>query len=123
MKKINVHTATEDQLVGYFADICVEQDDALLREDIGMVNRLFDRLEEVELALKKRDGDQRRLLLRLYDHPNMNVRVKAAKATLAVAPQSARAALQAICDSKWQPQALDAGMCLRALDRGIFKPT
>jgi hypothetical protein len=70
-----------------------------------------------------REGDQRRTLLNLYNHPNMNVRVKAAKATLAVSPKGARQLLEEIQASKWQPQALDAGMCLWALDQGIFKPT
>jgi hypothetical protein len=110
-------------LVARFAELSIEQDDALLRNDISRVNRLFDRLEDVEHTLKTRTGDQRRALLSLYNNPNMNVRLKAAKATLAVAPQSARAALEAISKSKWQPQAGDAGMCLLALDRGIFKPT
>jgi hypothetical protein len=123
MKRISLQVASTDQLVAHFADLAIEQDDALLRDDISRVNRLFDRLEEVEHVLKTRAGDQRRVLLGLYNHPNMNVRVKAAKATLAVAPQSARAALEAIAGSKWQPQAGDAGMCLWALDEGIFKPT
>ncbi len=53
----------------------------------------------------------------------MQVRVNAAKATLAVAPQQARQMLQAIADSQWQPQAGDAGMCLWNLDRGVFVPS
>ncbi|MET0705817.1 MAG: DUF2019 domain-containing protein, partial [Tardiphaga sp.] len=46
----------------------------------------------------------------------------AAKLTLAVAPVEARAQLQAIADSKWFPQAGDAGMSLWNLERGVFKP-
>ena len=53
----------------------------------------------------------------------MQVRVKAAKATLAIAPQAARLQLEAIRDSKWQPAALEAGMSIINLDRGIYKPT
>ncbi len=123
MRTDNPKTATLDQLLSRYAALGIEQDDALLRENIPDANKLLDRLAEIEDELKSRTGDQRRILLRLYDHPNMNVRLKAAKATLAVTPQSARAALQAIRDSKWQPQALDAGMCLRAIEYGIFKPT
>jgi hypothetical protein len=62
-------------------------------------------------------------LMDLYGHPNMQVRLKAAKNTLAVAPQAAREQLEAIVASDWQPYAGDAGMCLWALDEGIFKPT
>jgi hypothetical protein len=52
----------------------------------------------------------------------MQVRVKAAKATLAIAPEAARAQLEAIRASGWQPQALEAGMSLGFLDEGIYKP-
>jgi hypothetical protein len=77
---------------------------------------------DVEEELKARDGDQRRALLDLYDHPNAQVRLNAAKATLAVAPESARRMLQTMADSREFPQAGDAGMTLDSLDRGIFKP-
>ena len=40
--------------------------------------------------LKARDGDQRTALMTLYDYPNMQVRLKAAIHTLAVAPTAAR---------------------------------
>src|SRR5262249_46404110 len=68
-------------------------------------------------------GDQRRALLPLYDHPNAQVRLKAVKATLAVAPERARRMLEIIADSREYPQAGDAGMTIDALDQGIFKPT
>jgi hypothetical protein len=51
------------------------------------------------------------------------VRVKAVKATLAVAPREARRMLEMIAKSREYPQAGEAGMSLRALDEGIFKPT
>jgi hypothetical protein len=73
--------------------------------------------------LKMRHGDQRRELLSLYDHPNVQVRLNAAKVTLAVAPEPAREVLQAISDSLEYPQAGDAGMSLWNLEQGIFKPT
>jgi hypothetical protein len=80
-------------------------------------------MQAISQELKGRSEDQRRALLSLYHHPNMQVRVKAAKATLAVAPRDARKALEEIKASGWQPQALEAGMSLWNLDRGIFKPT
>jgi hypothetical protein len=45
------------------------------------------------------------------------------KATLAVAPETARRALEGLAASREFPQAGDAGMSLINLDRGIFKPT
>jgi hypothetical protein len=59
----------------------------------------------------------------LYEYPNMQVRLKAAIHTLAVAPVEARQAVEAIANSKWFPQAGDAGMSLLGLDNGTFKPT
>jgi uncharacterized protein DUF2019 len=72
--------------------------------------------------LKRRPGDQRRALLPLYDHPNIEVRLRAAKRTLAVAPVEARRMIESIAASRWFPHAGDAGMCLELLDRGIFVP-
>lgn len=123
MRRTSLDDMTVGQLVEHFTALALDQDDALLREDISQVNRLFDQLEIVEANLKSRSGDQRRALLRLYDHPNPQVRVKAIKATLAVAPETARRALEQLAHSREYPQSGEAGMSIRALDRGIFKPT
>ena len=111
-----------DQLVEHFSDLALQQDRALLGENIKRVNQLYDALKDVEGELKLRDGDQRRALLRLYEHKNPQVRLKAVKATLAVAPEVARPMLQAIADSREYPQAGEAGMSIWNLDQGIYKP-
>lgn len=111
------------QLVDRFVEISLAQDLALLRREISKFNRLFDQKMAVLNELKIRGGDQRRLLLQLFQHANAQVRLNAAKATLAVAPEPARKELQKLVDSKEYPQAGDAGMCLWTLDEGIFKPT
>jgi hypothetical protein len=114
--------ATIDELVEMFAETAVHQDNALLREDIQKVNRLFDRLEAIESELKGREGDQRPALVRLYEHPNPQVRVKAVKATLAAAPEVAYPMLKAIAESREYPQAGEAGMCIWNIERGVYKP-
>ena len=114
---------TVDQLVARYISIGVDQDKALLRNEIAKFNRLFDEMDAIENELKGRNGDERRTLLNLYHHPNAQVRLNAAKATLAVAPEPARRKLQTMADSREYPQAGDAGMTLYALDRGIFKPS
>jgi cytochrome c oxidase assembly protein Cox11 len=121
--RINVSKMTVEQLVDCFAAIALDQAEAILMDDNAKFNRLFWQMEAVEGQLKARIGDQRRALLQLYDHPNAQVRLTAAKATLAVAPEAARRLLRALVDSKEFPQAGDAGMSLVNLDRGIFKPT
>jgi hypothetical protein len=80
-------------------------------------------MDAVKGELKRRPGDQRRALIPLYNHPNMQVWLKSAIATLAIVPQPARQLLQVIADSRHYPQAADAGMTLSCLDWGIFKPT
>lgn len=112
-----------EELVSRFVEIAIRQDQAIFRDDNAAFNRLFDRMDAVEQELKRRGGDQRRALMPLYSHPNMQVRLMAAKSTLAAAPEQARRMLEAIADSGWQPQAGDAGMCLWSLDQGVFIPT
>lgn len=123
MKQASLQSASVDELVQRFAAIALEQDDALLDSNISKVNRLFWQLDAVKSELRARAGDQRRALVRLYNHPNAQVRLKAAKATLAVAPEAARRLVETIAESNEFPQAGEAGMCIYNLDEGIFKPT
>jgi hypothetical protein len=123
MKPGRLENMTVEALVEYFAELGVEQHRAELLGDDSAFNRLYDKVDRVRNELKSRDGDQRAALLQLYNHPNMQVRLNAATSTLAVAPEVARKALEAIAASHHYPQAGDAGMTLFALDDGIFKPT
>jgi hypothetical protein len=123
MKRIQLSTMSSTNLVERFAEIVVAQDQALLAGEIAKFNRLFRQMMDVANELKAREGDQRRLLLALFNFPNMQVRVQAAKLTLAVAPMEARRQLEAIANTHWFPQAGDAGMSLWNLDRGVFKPS
>lgn len=120
--KRQLKTIPIDQLVALFRDFAVEQDKAMLRGEQRKANAAYWKLQDVVGELKSRDGDQRAALMRLYDHPNAQVRVKAIKNTLAVAPQKARQALEALAKSKEYPASGEAGMSVRALDEGIFKP-
>jgi cytochrome c oxidase assembly protein Cox11 len=123
MKRVAPQEMTVEQLAEQFAAITLDQDRAIRTDDNAKYNRLFRQMRVVEETLKGRPGDQRRALIQFYDHANAQVRLAAAKATLAVAPDAARRLLRAIADSNDNPQIGDAGMCLVALDRGIFKPT
>jgi Domain of unknown function (DUF2019) len=114
---------TAEQLVERFAAIALDQHEAIATYNNAKFNRRFLQMDAVERELKARSGDQRRALLPLYDHPNAQVRLMAAKATLAVAPEAARSLLRAIADSGSNPQAGDAGMSLVNLELGIFKPS
>jgi hypothetical protein len=109
-------------LVERFAAIGVEQDKAEQAEDNAEYKRLFYQMNDIQNELKRRPGDQRRALVTLFGYPNMQVRLMSAKYALAVAPQAARQAIEAIAASTWPPQCYDAGMCLWMLDEGKFIP-
>jgi uncharacterized protein DUF2019 len=99
MRRVKLQNLTAEQLVERFTAAALAQDTALLMNDIAEASRLFWRLAEIQDELKSREGDQRGVLLSLYDHPNAQVRLKAVAATLAVAPETARKELQAIANS------------------------
>lgn len=122
MKQVNLEGLTEAQLVERFGAIGIEQDKAERVNDNAKYNRLCLQMKAIDDELKSRPGDQRRALVTLYDHPNIQVRLMAAKLTLAVAPEAARRMLESIAASRRQPQAGDAGISLWNLDRGIFVP-
>lgn len=123
MRRVAPSTMTIGELVNRFAQIGRLQDQALVGGPIAKFNRLFDQMAEISKELKGRPGDERGALMSLYDFPNMQVRLKAAIHTLGIAPIEARSQLEAIAQSKWFPQAGDAGMTLSNLDRGIFRPS
>lgn len=122
MKRVNLSDMTTERVVQLFVELAEQQDAALLYRAQREVNKLFWKLEKVQSELKSHPGDQRSALLPPFNHKNMQVRLKAAMAALAVSPQAARAQLEAISASGWQPQAADAGMSLGELDRGVYKP-
>jgi len=123
VKRAKLEELSTEELTDRFAEAGLEQFRSELRNDIAEQNKCVDEEMAIVTELKKRPGDQRSALLRLYEHPNVQVRLNAAKLTFAVAPTAAREVVQAIADSKQYPQAGDAGMCLWAIEQGIFKPT
>ena len=122
MKRTKRQDVSVEQLVQLFSELSVQQDMAMMAMLQREINKLYWRIQAVGDELKSRPGDQRSALLSLYNHKNMQVRLTAAHATLALQPESARAQLEAIAASGWQPQAGHAGMSLLSLDRGIYLP-
>jgi hypothetical protein len=119
----NLSVSSVEELVIRFVNLALAQDQALLQDEISKFNVLFRQMHAVIDELKSRPGDGRHALLDLYGHPNLQVRLKAVKNSLALAPDEGRRVLQAIADSREYPQAMEAGMSLSNLDQGIFKPT
>lgn len=123
MKRTGIQNMTVDQLVERFTAIALDQDKALLRGQHARFNRLFDDLEAVKQELQNRAGDQRRALVDLLAHPNAQVRLKSAIATLALVPDAARTTLQTISDQNEYPQAAYARDMINALGDGRLIPS
>ncbi|MEI9803784.1 MAG: DUF2019 domain-containing protein [Pseudolabrys sp.] len=123
MKIDSLHNLSVAELVARFADVEVAQFQAERLSDIRKQNECVTEAMAIADELKARPGDQRTALLELHGHPNVQVQLMAAKLTFAIAPATARALIESIARSKKYPQAGDAGMCLWALDQGIFIPT
>jgi hypothetical protein len=122
VKHVKLQELTIDELVDRFVELGIGQDKAELYGEISKYNSLFKQMTAVDQELRARGPEARLALLRLYNHPNVQVREQAAIKTLGIAREAARKVLEAIRASKWQPQAMDAGMILRGLDNGQYKP-
>jgi hypothetical protein len=120
MASAEIQAISVQELVGRFLSIGLAQYDAARNADTTKYNRLFASMQTVENELKRREGDQRHALLPLLDHPNVQVRMMAAHAMLAISPALARKAFESVRDSQIFPQAMDAGMSIRALDNGTY---
>jgi hypothetical protein len=123
VKSRGLHELSAVELVERFAAASLGQFQAELEGDIAKQYEFVRQSIAVTDELKSRPGDQRSALIKLYDHPNVQVRLNAARLTFAVAPVAAREVIQAVKESKQYPQAMDAGMCLWTIEQGIFKPT
>ena len=122
MKRLDIAHQTVPEIVEQFQTLALAQGHALLGGEMAKVNRLYSKIDALENELKSRDGDQRRALHALYNHPNPQVRLEAANATLAVLPTESRAALQMIIDRREFPQAGHAGFTLLNLSEGRYVP-
>jgi|SRR5690242_16938124 hypothetical protein len=109
-------------LVAQFIEIGIAQYDAIYVIDNAMYNRLYKEMERIKAELKKMPGDQRRALLPLLSHPNIQVRLKAAHSLLALYPDLARRALESIRESGIEPQNGEAAMAISGLDEGSYIP-
>ncbi len=112
-----------EELVQRFVVLALNEYEAVNYNQTSKYRRLYEQKIAVTNELRSRAGDQRRALTALYTHPNVQVRLAAARATLALNYTEARSVVQAIADSGVFPQAGDAGMTLSNLDRGVFRPS
>lgn len=119
MNTIDLTTFSIDQLIERFVHLELAADAARDEDDLDTYNEIYDHVAAIGEELKARGPQARLALTKLYDHPNLQVRLHAAQFSYGVAKEAAR--LQGIADTKTPPQYLDAGMPLGLLDAGISK--
>ncbi|WP_332119350.1 DUF2019 domain-containing protein [Azorhizobium caulinodans] len=112
---------TED-LVALFIELSLEMKRADDWLENGAYNRAHKKLRDVRAELQRRPGDERRALLPLLAHPNIQVRLDAATATLALSA-AATEAMQGIASLGYCSQAFSAKRMLRAIEEGTWTPT
>lgn len=109
-------------LVTQFVEIGLAQYNAIYVIDNAKYNRLYKKMERIRAELKEMPGDQRRALLPLLSHSNVQVRLATARALLALYPDLARNALVSIRESGIEPQNGEAATAIRRLDEGSYIP-
>jgi hypothetical protein len=120
---MNLNEMSDEAILSIFEEIGVKQYDMLDGLQIKKYNILYNKLRSMVAELKDMPGDRRAILAKHYDHPNLQVRLNAAKFTIAVFPGEARAQLVAIGETGRCPQSASALSKLDALDEGLWKPT
>lgn len=122
MATIRPENLTVPEIVEAFVAVSLAQSQAVDEDDHRRYNKLVDDYLALEAELRSRQGDERRALLPLLDHMNVQVRMNAALSTLTVLPEEARETLRLIHARREYPQAADAISMLNALERGIYVP-
>lgn len=122
MTPIQPNDARVKDLVAKFIEIGIAQYRAVYVFDNAKYNRLYKAMGRVRAELEAMPGDQRRALLPLLSHSNVQVRLKAAHSLLALYPALARKALEDIRDSGIVPQNAEALSAIGGLDDGICIP-
>lgn len=114
MRKLENHSTSE--LVDEFLKTCLALYEASERDEIRKYNRLMGRVSNIERALRGMSGDQRYVLLPLYTHPNIFVRLMSAMVTSDLAPLEAKGVFEGVEASRIYPYSADAAFALRSLE-------
>jgi len=114
---------TDEELVAEFENRARVHGHNVVDGEVRDTKRSYRELNAIDEELRARGPTARVGLTRLLDHPEIAVRYYAATWSLAVEPGRARAVIEAVRNLGPIRLAGDAGMTLRMLDDGRFKPT
>jgi hypothetical protein len=104
--KTGLEALSIDELIALFVQRAIAYDEADGMPEVD--DRYWD-LDKVSVELERRDGDQRRVLFRLYFHPDERVHHAAAEATRTLAPALSLDRKNSVGDEDWQPPAAGNG--------------
>jgi hypothetical protein len=104
-----------DELVNLFQQNAIEQDRVIFKEQVSKYKKVFAESDAISAELNERGPDALRALTRLYNDPNMQVRLQAARSTVDVAPAEAQSVLLDIARFGHVPQSANARAKLRRL--------
>ena len=123
MTQRELASLSTDQLLGMYEDISLKEFDAIELGDMPLVQKLIEKQVSLDQEIRARGVEARRKMVQWLSHHNPQARINTAKALLAIAPQEARSALELLASRGPSIQRLDARMCIRQLEEGVFKPT
>jgi|WetSurMetagenome_2_1015567.scaffolds.fasta_scaffold1234643_1 hypothetical protein len=115
MRQPSLAHLSTDELVDLFEQNAIEQDRVIFKEQISKYKEVFGESDAIYAEFQKRGHDALRALMRLYKSPNMQVRLQAARLTIAVAPAEAQSVLENIARFGHVPQSANARGKLEAL--------
>jgi hypothetical protein len=108
------------ELIELFAENGIEQDRVIRRGEAPKFTAVFYAMAAIDTELTRRGPEAVTALAALYDHPNMQVRLQAARVAKDVDPVGARRVLELIAKLVRMPQAADARESLRNMgSRGV----
>ena len=122
MKNSKLLDLDSDALVDRFVAVAKQMGMAVLDHETRKANRVFQIMWDIDLVLRSRGKEARLRLVPLLDDKDRFVRYYAAKKLLGLVPDRARVVIEGVANPKFDALSGDAGMCLYALDEGIFKP-
>ncbi|HEV2652010.1 MAG TPA: DUF2019 domain-containing protein [Rhizomicrobium sp.] len=114
---------TIDELISLFASLSEQQYPLTLNDEVRKSTLLIKKRYEIDRELRKRGIAARLELTKLFIHPNVQVRVNAAKSSLGVAREPALNVLRQITKEDFGPFRLDAGMTIALVEDGTVTPT
>lgn len=121
-RKTQMCSMSLDEIKEYFIELSAKKRETDDYFDTYTYNKIFKILREIRSELKQRPGDQRSILIPLIAHPNLQVRLNASAATLAITPD-ALTMLRAIASLGWDPERSEARSLVDAIDEGRYIPT